>query len=262
MDSAEMLALLARLLARQQTGEQQPEPLAARLCAASTEILGAEAGMLMLSSANERVTVRTKDPAFERIDDLQIVLGEGPVAHAFTEARTVVARFGHGRPGRDGGDPDTDTFPVLASMASALHPEVTVYAVPMRPLGHVVGVLTLYVRGGGLARPLDEAEFLADAVGAALLGDPETFDVSAQPGWPERARVHQATGIVTAQLGIAPSDALAMLRAHAFGRASSLDSVVTDVLERRLSFSYDDGGDVHPDIDDIVAERRSRTEEP
>jgi hypothetical protein len=129
----------------------------------------------------------------------------------------------------------------------------------MRPSGHVVGVLTLYVRSGRLARTLEEAEFLADAAGTALLGDPDTADVRSQPSWPQRSRVHQATGVVVAQLGIAPADALAVLRAHAFGRASTLESVVADVLARRLSFSYDDDD---TDSDGIVSNQHRRTEEP
>jgi hypothetical protein len=252
MDSAEILALLARTLARAQAAGQNTGPLAARLCDACTEILGADAGMLTLSSATERLTVRTSESAFAQIEDLQLVLGEGPAELAFAEGRTVVAHI-------DGSTDDDDAFPVFASMAAAIEGPVTVYAVPMRPSGHVVGILTLYLRGGRLTRPLEEAEFLADAAGAALLGDPDTADVGSQPSWPQRARVHQATGVVVAQLGIAPADALAVLRAHAFGRASTLESVVDDVLERRLSFSYDDDDS---DSDGIVSNQHPRSEEP
>lgn len=270
MDSAEILALLARTLARGQTAGQPAGPLAARLCDACTEILGADAGILTLTSATERLTVHTAEPAFTQLEDLQMVLGEGPAALAFAEGRTVVAHLdgheGHSGPGqqqnhlqRRADDDDDAAYPVFATMAADIDGPVTVYAVPMRPSGRVVGVLTLYLRNGELARPLEEAEFLADAAGAALLGDPDTADVSSQPTWPERARMHQATGVVVAQLGVAPADALAVLRAHAFGRASTLESVVADVLERRLSFSYDEDDE---DSDGIVSNQQPRTEEP
>jgi hypothetical protein len=268
MDSAEILALLARTLARGQTGGQPAGPLAARLCDACTEILGADAGILTLTSATERLTVRTAEPAFTQLEDLQMVLGEGPAALAFAEGRTVVAHLdgseGHSGPGahqdhlQSRADDDA-AYPVFATLAADIDGPVTVYAVPMRPSGRVVGVLTLYLRDGELARPLEEAEFLADAAGAALLGDPDTADVSSQPTWPERARMHQATGVVVAQLGVAPADALAVLRAHAFGRASTLESVVADVLARRLSFSYDEDDE---DSDGIVSNQQLRTEEP
>jgi hypothetical protein len=194
------------------------------------------------------------------IEDLQEMLGEGPAQLAFSQGRTVITRLGdHDDPG--GQDPDSGSFPVFTSLASAIEGPVTVYAVPMRPTGRVVGVLTLFLRGGSLARSLEEAQFLADAVGAALLGDPDAADISAQPSWPQRARLHQATGVVVAQLGIAPTDALAVLRAHAFGRSSTLESVVTDVLDRTLSFSYDEA-DADSDVDGIVSEQHPRTEEP
>lgn len=250
MDSAEILALLARTLARGRTA-QTAGPLAARLCDACTEILGAEAGVLTLSSATERLTVRSSVSAFAQLEDLQVVLGEGPAEVAFTEGRTVVAHV-------HGDDADNAAFPVFASMAADIDGPMTVYAVPMRPGGRVVGVLTLYLRSGQLARTVEEAEFLADAAGAALLGDPDTADISSQPSWPQRALVHQATGIVVAQLGLAPADALAVLRAHAFGRDSTLESVVDDVIARRLVFSYDE----EHDADGIVSNQQPRTEEP
>lgn len=266
MDNAEILALLARTLARGQTTGQTAGHLAARLCDACTEILGADAGILTLASATERLTVRTSDSAFTQLEDLQMVLGEGPAELAFAEGRTVIAHLDGQQQGRQHGhqqsraDEDDDAaFPVFTTMAADIDGPVTVYAVPMRPSGRVVGVLTLYLRNGELARPLEEAEFLADAAGAALLGDPDTADVSSQPTWPQRARMHQATGVVVAQLGITPADALAVLRAHAFGRASTLESVVADVLTRRLSFSYDDDG---ADSDGIVSNQQPRTEEP
>ena len=273
MDSAEILALLARTLARGQTAGQPAGPLAARLCDACTEILGADAGILTLTSATERLTVHTAESAFTQLEDLQMVLGEGPAALAFAEGRTVVAHL-DGHEGRSvsrehqghlqsrADDDDDAAYPVFATMAADIDGPVTVYAVPMRPSGRVIGVLTLYLRNGELARPLEEAEFLADAAGAALLGDPDTADVSSQATWPERARMHQATGIVVAQLGISPADALAVLRAHAFGRASTLESVVADVLARRLSFSYDEDSDDGTASDGIVSNQQPRTEVP
>ncbi|MFD2795343.1 GAF and ANTAR domain-containing protein [Promicromonospora vindobonensis] len=251
MDSAEILALLAR---GRSTG-QEARPLAARLCDACAEILGAEAGMLTLTSAAERLTVRTAEfagSAVAQVEDLQVVLGEGPAELAFAEGRTVVVHL-------DGHDADAAAFPMFATMAAAIDGPLSVYAVPMRPSGRVVGILTLYLSGGQLARPIEEAEFLADAAGAALLGDPDTADIGSQPAWPQQALVHQATGVVVAQLGIAPTDALAVLRAHAFARASTLESVVDDVLASRLVFSSDGAEN---DNDGIVSEQHPRTEEP
>ena len=255
MDSAEILTLLARTLAREQTAAQGAGHLAARLCDACTEILGAEAVMLTLTSAAERLTVRTAKSAgstVAQIEDLQVVLGEGPAELALAEGRTVVAHL-------DGHDTDAAAFPMFATLAAASDEPLTVYAVPMRPSGHVVGVLSVYLSGEHLARPLEEAELLADAAGAALLGDPGTADIRSQPAWPQQALVHQATGAVVAQLGIAPADALAVLRAHAFARASTLESVVDDVLARRLDFSCDGAENDH---DGTAPGQHPPTDEP
>ena len=254
MDGAEILALLARALARKQMAGQSEEHLAARLCDACTEILGADGGTLTIHTATERLTVRTAEFPFAQLEDLQVVLGEGPSQLALAEQRAVVAHLSDHQH-------EPDPFPVFTSMASDLDRPLTVCAVPMRPGGRVVGVLTLYVRADTLARSLKDAQFLADAAGAALLGDPGTADIDAQPSWAQRAQVHQATGLVVAQLGIAPLDALAVLRAHAFGRASTLESVVADVLDRTLSFSYE-RADADVDVDGIISKQHPRTEEP
>jgi hypothetical protein len=46
--------------------------------------------------------------------------------------------------------------------------------------------------------------------------------------------------MVIAQLGIGVEDALAVIRANAFSRSTSLRSVAEDVLERRLTFPLDE----------------------
>lgn len=60
------------------------------------------------------------------------------------------------------------------------------------------------------------AQFLSDSVGAALLGDEASSTGEGLSSWASRATVHQATGMVVAQLGVSAEDALALLRAHAF----------------------------------------------
>jgi AmiR/NasT family two-component response regulator len=67
------------------------------------------------------------------------------------------------------------------------------------------------------------------------LGDDKAWDRS----WGTRAEIHQATGMVVAQLGISTADALARLRAHAFAEQRLLGEVARDVVARRLSFTKD-----------------------
>ncbi|MGK4592298.1 ANTAR domain-containing protein [Amycolatopsis sp. w19] len=51
-----------------------------------------------------------------------------------------------------------------------------------------------------------------------------------------RARVHQAAGVVSAQLEIGLPDALARLRAYAYLNDRKLDEVAEDVVRRRVTF--------------------------
>jgi hypothetical protein len=51
-----------------------------------------------------------------------------------------------------------------------------------------------------------------------------------------RREVHQASGMVAAQLRIDVDDALVVLRAHAFAHGRSVRDVAGDVVERRLDF--------------------------
>ena len=51
-----------------------------------------------------------------------------------------------------------------------------------------------------------------------------------------RAVVHQATGMVGAQLDVTMAVGLALLRARAFADDRALDKVAADVVEHRLRF--------------------------
>jgi len=103
--------------------------------------------------------------------------------------------------------------------------------------------LDLYRRAPGAlsATQMRDALSAADAATLILLGlrsDPgeeQAWDRS----WGSRAEIHQATGMVVAQLGISAADALARLRAHAFAEQRLLSEVARDVVARRLRFAKD-----------------------
>ena len=58
-----------------------------------------------------------------------------------------------------------------------------------------------------------------------------------QGPWSERAEVHQATGMVVAQLGVPETDALALLRAYAYSHDQSVAITAHAVIARILAFS-------------------------
>jgi hypothetical protein len=118
-----------------------------------------------------------------------------------------------------------------------------IYAFPMLPEHVLVGVVSLHLKDDGtLARTPDELDFLADVVGAAIVGGAPA-DEGGHAVWSERDKISQATGVIVAQLGVGPADALAVLRAHAFAHEASVAEISRAVLARELSFSDSRGRD-------------------
>jgi hypothetical protein len=92
----------------------------------------------------------------------------------------------------------------------------------------------------------------ADAAGILLLDGaaaikPDGSDWQDDPT-AHQAQVHQATGMILAQLGISAEAAFARLRAYAFAHDRRLGDVARDVVGRRLRFEPDP----IPDGDDDV----------
>ena len=70
-----------------------------------------------------------------------------------------------------------------------------------------------------------------------LLRDPLAHEEQQGSGsWAGRAEVHQATGMVIAQMSLPPEDALAILKAHAYALDTTLADVAGRVLRRELDF--------------------------
>jgi hypothetical protein len=53
-----------------------------------------------------------------------------------------------------------------------------------------------------------------------------------------RAGVHQATGMISVQLGVSLEEAFVRLRAHAFASNAALGDVAAAVVDRRLRFGH------------------------
>jgi hypothetical protein len=227
VDRAQILAELARMVAIR-GGEQS---IMLRLCQASTEILQADGGAITLAYTEpQRVTLCFTDDTAERLEDLQDVLGEGPGPDAYRTGHAVVSEVTAER---------GDRWPMFVSAAQGALGGGSIYAFPMRPRSDVFGVLTFYqATTRPLGQDMEVAQFLADAVGAAIIREPDGHtDLSAEP-WSTRAQVHQATGMVVAQLGVGVDDALALLRAHAYAHERKLTDIAKDVVDRRLDFSH------------------------
>jgi hypothetical protein len=221
-------ALLGRLA--ELVAEGAPDsPLSWRLCHATKEILSADGASITLeNSTPNRVTLCATDERSTELENLQDVLEEGPCRDAFDEDRTVHTLVDRAAAAR---------WPRFIPEAAAVVGDSGVlWSVPMHAGDHVIGAVSLYtLRRSGLTESMETVQFLADAVAVSVAHDPLSLNTSGDAqDWGSRARVHQATGMVIAQLGVSPADALAVLRAYAFAHARSLNEIAEDVVGRRV----------------------------
>ena len=57
-----------------------------------------------------------------------------------------------------------------------------------------------------------------------------------------RRTIHQATGIVLAQLGMSADDALLIIQGHAFATDQPMMDVAASIVDGQLAFHRDSGG--------------------
>jgi GAF domain len=178
------------------------------------------------------------DPVAERLADLQILLGEGPAVDAGREGRPVavtdLSTAGSRR-----------TWPLFAAAALAAGTR-SVLVVPMEAGLARIGLFGLYARTPTVLVTSQRAEvdaFAAVALGLVLddipLTPPDLHQWLSDSRALDRPEVHQATGIVSVQLGIDVTESLVRLRAHAYAHARPLLEIACEIVTHRLRFSLD-----------------------
>lgn len=203
-----------------------------RACVASMDVDGA--AISLLTSTNARTTLFATDPTAELLEDLQFTLGEGACMQAAATAQPVLVS--------DMSDPDrTVHWPVYAAAVVEKAGVRAVFALPLQWGSTNMGVLDLYRRSPGpLSRSELHSAVSAADTAAAMLRLGLHADNADEPAWDRswgnRVEIHQAIGMVIAQLHLSPDDALARLRAHSFTHSRLLPEVAADVVARRLRF--------------------------
>jgi hypothetical protein len=175
-------------------------------------------------------------------DELQFLLGEGPCLDSVSRRAPVLVI--------DLADADDARWPLYGPAMLDLQIR-GVFAMPVVVAGEYVGALDLFRAEPGR---LKQDQFRGAVVAAELAGIPlldilssDLNAAAADPdssAWAElnslyRAEVSQATGMIVAQLGIEPAEALVRLRAHAYSTGRSATDVARDILERRLRLEAD-----------------------
>jgi len=207
-------------------------------CKASVSTLAVDgAALTIVGTTGGRLFVYSTDPLSLDLDELEFSFGEGPCVDAvaarapvFADALATAAA--------------QERWPGFASAATALGAGAQ-YAFPLVNSGVSFAVLATYRREPGPLRP---AQIKATEALIASFETPVFRELvghlsgvgAVPPGVRDRAEVHQATGMVSVQLGLAVEDALARLRAHAFANDITLVRLAHDVVDRKRRFRRDE----------------------
>ena len=197
------------------------------------------AGIMVLSGDLPRGSVCTTDDVSALVEHLQFELGEGPCVDACQQDRPVLEP--------DLAEPATPRW--LAFAGPALDAGVrAIFGFPMRVGAVRLGALNLYCDHPG---PLSDDQYAYALVAADVAAEAVVaMQANAEPGRLARELeaggdfqyvVHQASGMVAAQLDVSVGQALVRLRAYAFGNDRTLTAVAEDVVGRRLRFDHRSG---------------------
>lgn len=203
-----------------------------RLCTVSAQVLRVAGAGVMIGGERDRAPLCASNEMTAHVEDLWFTLGEGPGVDAHEEGVPVVEP--------DLARPHRARWPSFTPPAVAAGVAAT-FSFPLRLGGIALGSLTLYQAHAGrlsadqYADALVMASVALSAVLArqaeAPLGD---LALELETLSSTRTEIHQATGMVSAQLGVSAADALVRLRAHAYAEGRTLSEVAADILGKRL----------------------------
>jgi hypothetical protein len=207
-----------------------------QLCVACVDLLGVTgAGASVMTDHGSGGTVGVSGEVADQVEEWQITLGEGPGPDAYARDRPVLV-----------GDLEDDNsqsarWPVFAGRMREAGLRA-IFAFPVRLGNRPIGVLNLFRdRAGLLSREqIGVARALADLAGTLLDRDTPECVPSGSGASAYRYEVHQATGMIAAQLGTSAEEALVRLRAKAFAQERTVGELANEVVSRRLRFTEDD----------------------
>jgi hypothetical protein len=183
-------------------------------------------------------TVSASDSIAARVDELQFDLGEGPCWDAMKSGRPVLEPDLRRRP--------STVWPAFS--AAILEQDISsLFAFPLLVGTLRIGAVDLYgIEAVDLSSvQAHQAGMMAAAVGRhvlrrALNGIGGDYDETGNAI--SRRTVHQATGMVLAQLRVPADDALLIIQGHAFASGRTMMEVAQDIVESRLAFAQGDSG--------------------
>jgi hypothetical protein len=183
-------------------------------------------------------TISATDDIAARLDELQFDLGEGPCWEAMRTAAAVVEPEFRLR--------GASRWPAFASAVEEDVVVASMFAFPLAVGELKMGAVDLYSSEPITLSPREctQATAMAEVISRHVLRDALSglADQEMQAGTYSRRTVHQATGIVLAQVDVDPDDALLILQARAFSTGHRVMEVAQAVVDGTLRFSRTERG--------------------
>jgi hypothetical protein len=206
-----------------------------RLCQVCAEVTAMSgAGIMLMAGDIAQGSLCTSNAMSDLIEQLQYSLGEGPCVDAYSQDWPVLEP--------DLVHPGVPRWPAFAPEAVAGGVRA-IFGFPLQVGSVRLGALNLCRdRAGPLsdnqhADALVVAGIAAQAVLVMQGNEPsDELAYELRAGADFHYVVHQASGMVAAQLGVSVREALVRLRAYAFGNDRSLTDVAKEVVDRKLRF--------------------------
>ena len=214
-----------------------------RLCEVCVDVTGTSgAGIMIMSGDIPTGSLQTSNAVSARIEELQFALGQGPFLDAFHQRQPIL-------------EPDLAS-PVVrrweAFSESAIEAGVrAIFGFPLH-IGEIrLGALNLYRDSPGALTAEQHANALAmaDIVTRSILvmqanASPGQLALELEQGAELEVAVHQASGMVAAQLGVSVTQALILMQARAFASHQPLRVLAAEVVARRIRFDEADHSDL------------------
>lgn len=207
------------------------------ICSACVSLTGMTGAWISRAREPAEAAFAT-DQLAGQLADLQILLGEGPAVDAVAQGRPVAVTDLSTTRSRQ-------SWPVFTTTALAAGTR-SVLVVPLRVGTAEIGLIGLYSRTPTTLVSSQRAE--VDAFAEVALGlvldeirhPPPDLDRWLSDGRSlHRPEIHQATGMVSVQLGVDVTESLVRLRAHAYAQARPLLEIAREIVTRRLRFLPD-----------------------
>ncbi len=206
-----------------------------RLCRFAVDEMALSGCALVLMAGRDAASVlASAGPHARMVTRLQMELGEGPCLQAYASRIPVLLP--------DLAAENENRWPAFAAAALAAGVRAE-FSLPLSVGRSGIGTLDLCRDRPGMlsAAHLSDALVAADIARDVVLyqqyapGDAGLAELLDSAGT-DRIVIHQATGMIAAQLNETVPNALARLRAAAFGSGRSMYEIAQDVVERRVRF--------------------------